>query len=363
MELTSYADMQALVGQMAAGQVQALLVRGTDVLYGLAGSTNIVQALANVPLVVSFSNMANDTTLMADLILPEHNALEDWGTSIPNPGPGYQTVGFQQPVVRPFFEARGEHLGGKNFADVLMATAQVLGVDLGFTAANFKELIESDAKRLFDSGRGSVRASTFREFWHGVLQRGGWWDTGARYSGPAPTAPQLPASVQAPSFGQGEFALIPFESTGLADGSGAALPWLQALPDPVTTAAWRTWVEINAKRAEELDIKEGDVVRLVTSRGSIEALAYPHPGLSPEVVSVPIGQGQRGGDRYSKDRGANVLSILDPLVDSESGQLAWAATRVRIEKTGRWDRLPMLDNTAVDRSVDEHHVIVQLTSG
>ena len=68
---------------------------------------------------------------MADLILPQHNFLEDWGSDVPDPAPGYQVLGFQQPVVRPFFEPRGEQLGTRNFADVLMATAQGLELDLG----------------------------------------------------------------------------------------------------------------------------------------------------------------------------------------------------------------------------------------
>jgi len=62
----------------------------------------------------------DDTTVMADLIMPEHNPLESWGTDIPFPGPGYEVVGLQQPVVRPFFENRGEHLGTKGFGDILI---------------------------------------------------------------------------------------------------------------------------------------------------------------------------------------------------------------------------------------------------
>ena len=154
---------------------------------------------------------------------------------------------------------------------------------------------------------------------------------------------------------------MPFASTSLTDGRGAHLPWLQATPDPVSTATWRTWVEINSRVAEQMDIAEGDVVRITSPYGVIEALAYPHLGMPPGVVSVPMGQGHRAGGRYAERRGANVLSILSPLADKTTGALAWAATRVRIEKTGEWTRLPKFENTVPDPPVDEDRHIIPLT--
>ena len=136
--------------------------------------------------------------------------LEDWGTDIPDPGPGYQTIGFQQPVVRSFFESRGPHLGTKNFGDVLMTLAQVLEKDLGLDADNFKGLIENDARRLLEMDRGSVRAANEKLFWNTVLQRGGWWDTGARSDLHDPRSAQysFPTNPQTPSTG-GERRLPP----------------------------------------------------------------------------------------------------------------------------------------------------------
>jgi anaerobic selenocysteine-containing dehydrogenase len=365
-DATPFSDFWDLAGRMSGGQVKALLVRNADPFYGLPENTAIRQASFNVPLIVSFSNSFDDTTMLADIILPENHYLEDWGTDIPNPGPGYQTIGFQQPVVRSFFESRGPHLGTKNFGDVLMTLAQVLEKDLDLDADNFKGLIENDARRLHEMDRGSVRAANDKLFWNTVLQRGGWWDTGARGDLHDPRSAQysFPTNPQTPSTGgSGDFHLIPFETTGLTDGRGADLPWLQATPDPITTATWRTWVEINMKKAEEMGINEGDVVKVTSEQGSIEALAYPHPGISPDVVAIPVGQGHKGGGRYAKDRGANVLSILSPVTESETGALAWAATRVNVRRTGEWIRLPKFENTAPDLAEDGHRKIIPLTSG
>ena len=367
--------------EMERGSVKALLVRGADPVYGLPDGVGFKEATYQVPFIVSFSGHMDDTTAMADLVLPEHEYLEDWGSDVPDPGPGHQVVGFQQPVVRPFFESRGVHLGTKSFPDVLMALAQVLGLDLwpADTAttsevkpSNFMEVVQDGARQLYESGRGvagTVRSKDypdFTSFWQGALQNGSWRDESARVTDPPPLPPALPSAMNKPAFGGetgADFYLVPFASASLTDGRGAHLPWLQAMPDPVTTATWSTWVEINVHKAEEEGIKKGDVVRLVGPAGrSIEALAYPHPAVSPEVLCVPIGQGHAAGGRYSEGRGSNVLSILsEEMMDEATGALAWAATRVRLEKTGRWVRLPEFENTAPFLAEDEEQRVIQIT--
>ena len=110
-----------------------------------------------------------------------------------------------------------------------------------------------------------------------------------------------------------------------------------------------------------MGISEGDIVRVSSPYGSIEALAFPHPGMPPNVVSVPVGQGHTAGGRFAEGRGGNILSILAPTADSGTGALAWASTRVSVEKTGGWMRLPKFENTVPEFPVDEHHEIVQIT--
>ena len=355
-----FSDWHRLADEMSRGEIRMLMVRGADPIYGLPDAVNFERAAYNVPYIVSFSDTWDDTTAVADLVLPQHNYLEDWGSDIPDPGPGYQVVGFQQPVVRPFFEPRGEQLGTRNFADVLMATAQGLELELGLPGENYREILQDGAMKLYESGGGSVKASSFYGFWNGALQRGGWWDTSARVNGGTPE-PQPLAGAAEPSFSDGEFYLIPFETTGLGNGSGAALPWMQATPDPISTAVWQTWVEINHRVAEERGISEGDVISIESQYGRIEALAYPSPAVPPDTVCVPFGQGHASGGRYAERRGSNVYSILAPNIDGETGALAWASTKVNITNTGEWIRLPKFENTVTEFPRDEHEHIIKLT--
>jgi anaerobic selenocysteine-containing dehydrogenase len=58
------------------------------------------------------------------------------------------------------------------------------------------------------------------------------------------------------------------------------------------------------------------------------------PGIAPDVVAMPVGQGHQTFTRYASGRGANPVELLAPLTEPETGTLAWAATRVRLTRVG-----------------------------
>ena len=346
----SFSEWEKTVNDMQNGQINIFLTSNVDPVYGLPGELKIKEILSSentVPLVVSFSGHMDDTTSLADLILPQGDPLEEWGTNIPDPGPGYQTLGFQQPVVRPFFESKGKHYGNKSFCDSLISISKTIDLNIKIESDSIKDLVKQDAKKLFKLKRGSVQAQNDKEFWVGVLQRGGWWDINAKFEDVINKPPKL-KHLKTPVFKNQkgyDFHLIPFLSNGISDGSGANLPWLQALPDPISTATWSTWVEINLQDANRLNITEGDIMKITNQAGkSIEAIAYPNPASAPNTICVPIGQGHSSMGRYAQNRGSNVLSILDSSKDENTGSLAWAATKVQIGKTGHWKNLPQLEN-------------------
>ncbi len=97
---------------------------------------------------------------------------------------------------------------------------------------------------------------------------------------------------------------------------------------------WSSWVEINTETAGRLGIAQGDVVEIASARGAIRAPAIVSPGLAPNVVAMPVGQGHQTFTRYASGRGANPIEILAAVHEPETGALAWAATRVRISKVG-----------------------------
>jgi anaerobic selenocysteine-containing dehydrogenase len=147
-----------------------------------------------------------------------------------------------------------------------------------------------------------------------------------------------PFTVSAAQFSgdQNEYplALLPFPHPNLGDGSGANNPWLQETPDPMTTVMWSSWVEINPQTAAELGVKDDDLVMISSPAGQVEAVVYEFPAIHPGMIAIPFGQGHTAMGRYANGRGINPLDLLDP-VQNEAGNLAFGATRVKVQPTGK----------------------------
>jgi molybdopterin-containing oxidoreductase family iron-sulfur binding subunit len=92
---------------------------------------------------------------------------------------------------------------------------------------------------------------------------------------------------------------------------------------------------MNPRRAKELAIKNGDLVRVISKNGALTLPVVIVPTVSPEILSVPFGQGHTELGRYAKNVGTNPITIIDPRVDPLSGRNSWHSTHVRVEKIGK----------------------------
>ena len=86
-----------------------------------------------------------------------------------------------------------------------------------------------------------------------------------------PECAASPCATSEPRFdgdaAQYPFHFLPYLSPQFGDGSAAHLPWLQEMPDPLTSAMWSSWVEINPQTAERLHIAQGDLVEIRSPQG------------------------------------------------------------------------------------------------
>ena len=352
--VSSMDEFERLAERIRTGDIRMLLVHNVDPVHGLPAAIRLRDAIESAQdlFIVSFSPFFDDTTALADLLLPDRVYLEDWGDDIPDPAPGYQVAGFQQPVVNPLWD-----LDPRSFPDVMLSTAGDLGLGEQLPWANYEAMLKEAATALFEENRGSIEAASADEFWTGLLRRGGWWDESTK--GPSTARPragllrEVALSASQPTFagfgGTGILYLAPFAHNTIQNGEHAHLPWLQGAPDPVSTITWQTWIELNDYTAERFGIRQGDVVRIDSSQGSIRAVAYLSPAVPPEVVSIPFGGGRRHGSEWATDRpsteSSNVNEILEPTRVAGAGSLAWAGTRVRIAPTGESVRLSKLEGT------------------
>ena len=331
-------DLNALTQTILGNQPlspKVLLLYDTNPVFGAASSSRVREALAKVPYIVSFGTFIDETSAFADLILPDHAPLESWIDDIPESGPTQAVVSLAPPAVHPLHNTRA-------MPDVLLDVAQRLGGPVGKALPwkSYEEMLRAAYVPLRQhSGPGTPQSED--DFWAKITTQGGWWNTPStpKTSEAASSKPEhLGLKFVEPVFDGGAqefpFYFLPFASQSFRDGSLAHLPWLQEMPDVLTTAMWSSWIEINPKTAEQLRIAPGDLVEISSQHGSVRAPAILSPGIAPDVVAMPIGQGHERFSRYASGRGANPLSIVASLAESETGALVWAATRVKLARIG-----------------------------
>jgi anaerobic selenocysteine-containing dehydrogenase len=307
---------------------QVLLIDGANPIFGAPKAWKLRDVLDRIGFIASFSSFLDDTSVFADLILPDHSFLESWTDSIPESGSLGAVVNAAGPAMPPLYQTRST-------PDVLIEVAGKLKNPIAMPWKSYDEMLKAS----FDK----INADA----WSGVEKQGGWWDANqpgtARESKAADRQPRPATTLSfvAPAFDGDEatypFHFLPYASQALNDGSVAHLPWLQEMPDPLTSAMWSSWVDINPQTAEKLKIAQGDLVEVASTQGSVRAPAMISPGIAPDVVGMPVGQGHETYTRFASNRGVNPISILAPVAEATTGALAWAATRVRVSRVADGD--------------------------
>jgi anaerobic selenocysteine-containing dehydrogenase len=295
-----------------------LLIDDVNPVYGSPAALKVADALKRSAFIVSFGPFIDETSALADLILPDHSFLESWVESSPESGSMKAVPRKFAPVMKPLYDTRST-------PDVLLEVARGLGKPIAGLPNTFEEFLNSPT---------------------------------AAGPSPKPQAPS-PLAWSEPVFdgdaAQYPYHFLPYASQALYDGSLAHLPWLQEMPDPMTSGMWCSWVEINAKKAEELGIQQGDVIEIASTHGSVRAPAFLNPGLAPDAVAMPVGNGHTNFTRYATNRGVNPIAILAPTMIAETGTLAWSATRVKITRVSGPDQSLILFAGATRERPEEMH--------
>lgn len=347
----SYRSMLELAEDAREGRIQVLIVNQANPVFTMPATAGIGEALARIPLIVSLSSFMDETTAMADLILPSHTYLESWGDDFPEPGVGFRAGAISQPVVSPLYDTR-------DTGDTLLAVAAAVNPGGALTAATTEEYLREQWRAIFEgaapaeqgTAEGAVATDpdpagwmpdAFDEFWNSLLRAGVWGENTRAEQGPVTVDASVidAIGVDAPEFaGSSEtypFILQPYLSLNMHDGSGANLPWMQELPDPLTSVVYGSWLEINPATAQDLGLRDGDLVEVESPEGAVSVPVLTFPAIMPNVVAMPVGQGHSEYGRYASGRGANPIEILASQMEPETGSLAWNATRVRLNPTGR----------------------------
>ncbi len=319
-----YTDLLDSIKAMRRGDVSLALIHGVNPIYNLPATLGFHAALERVPRVVSFASILDDTARQADLILPDHSNLESWGDVIPAEGTAGGVIGLMQPVVKPLHDTRA-------FADVLLALSQALKPATDASGAeNYQQWLENYLLEQIPVPTDTT-PQAFRDR---LFQHGGWFEAAPEMS---PLSrlhlPGRPSDAVFVDPGKNfPLHLQLYPSPSLYDGRSSHLPWLQQLPDPMTTAVWGSWLELNPQTAARLEIGEGDLVEVSSTRGKLVLPVFFFPGIRPDVVACPMGQGHRGQGRYADGRGTNPMQLLAELNGKQPQLPAWGGTIVNLRR-------------------------------
>lgn len=369
----------------AAGKIPALdllLVAQVNPLFLTSNQKAWKDWLSGIPLVVQCTTLIDDTSPYADLILPLNTYLEKWDLALPTTNLPFSQIGLQQPIVP-------QLAGTQSLGDILLTLAKDAGVALfpGSGDKAYGEHVQARMQEIFVSGKGTpyfeavslefledlrkrgwqvYSYPAFGDFWHLLQEKGGWWDPG-EYPAVSwerkkkfffPTSPRLADLRRGATIPQSEgeggktettsgvrleegirrpegpdsFLLVPFVTLMNMTGNGASQPLLQEMFGLHPRLYWNAWAEIHPERAARLHLEEGERVRIVSGKGTMTLPVRIVPTVSPEILSVPFGQGHSESGRYAKNIGANPIAVLDHRVDPLSGRGSWQATPVRVEK-------------------------------
>jgi len=339
-----YSDMEAGIRSMAGGAVGVAMVHGSNPAFTLPATSGFADAFGAVPFKVSFASSPDETSALADLILPDRHFLEAWGDSSPREG----VYAIQQPTMQPV-----PHFDTKQTGDVLLSVALRMGADLG--SVTFFEHLQEQWRGLHGAGAivptgsaaGDLDAAPtpaqpagadFDAFWRGALRRGVIEVPRTEPDAPlALRSPDTALTFDAPAFdGEGlEFTLLVHPSPRVGDGArNGNRPWLLELPDPVSKITWHSWVELHPDAGARLGVRTGDIVRVASPHGEVSLPVWLYPGIREDVISIPMGGGHQGTGRYADGNGVNPMHLLPAVAEQPSGALVHLATRVSVTPTG-----------------------------
>ncbi len=275
--------MQRLVAKMNKGQVDGLLMYNVNPAYNYPQTDVFVKGLEKVSLKVSFAETMDETAMLCDYVLPDHNYLESWNDA--EAVKGYLSIA--QPTIQPIFNTR-------QFQDTLMIWS-------GFSE-DFSTYLEASWNEMLPLGK--LDAENFSTVWAKAKHDGVYTITTEESDQPE----FIEKGIKLPKANSSGVELALYEKMGIGTGKYTNNPWLLELPDPITTATWDNYACVSPKFAEEHNLQFEDVVKI---NGKFELPVLIQPGQAYGTVSIALGYGRTAAGKAGNNVGQNAFSLMN----------------------------------------------------
>ena len=372
-------------------RIDTVMIFSANPAYSLPDQGLFKKALRKIPFIVSFSPFRDETALMADLILPDHTALEKFTDMVWPLGLQYPLYAVSNPALAPVYNTR-------NSGDVILTLASKLGGSIAdsFPWDSFEEVVKFRARGLYESGSGIIGFDSgasppwavmkkqqfakpnykdFDEMWEGLQERGVWYRPAHTYGMrerlfKTPTGKFEFYSTQIelaifeagqkgskdaaleemgieakgdevcmPHFEQLEheteqypLKLVPYEIINLSSGFTPSPPFVNKTLFDHQLLRDHSFVDINPETAAKYHLKQGDLITIETPGGSAQVKVNLFEGAMPGYVFMLRGLGHTGYDEFWKGKGANPNHLIGAAKDPLSGTPVWWVTPAKIVK-------------------------------
>jgi len=317
-------DMAALVNQMNAGQVGALLMYDVNPAYDFHNAQAFISGLKKVKLSVSFNEKMDETTELCHYAIPTHHYLESWGDAEPKPG----YISFIQPTINPLFKTRPfqtsllKWSGNNTDYDIWFRQYWTgrLGGQQAFDQALQDGIIENGGARQMTSPVANTNNTTDTTA-TGAVGTANTTTTTSGFSGGSFNSGSLAtatAALAAPRKA-GKDEIVIYQNVAMGSGKQSGNPWLLELPDPITRADWDNYAMISLSKAKELGIKldsdyeyymDKPVIKITANNKEVSLPVLVIPGMHPNTIAVAVGYGRNEAyGKASHNVGTNVFGF------------------------------------------------------
>lgn len=274
------ADVMQLAKDMKQGKVDALFVYGCNPSYALPNAADFNAGLAKLKLSVSFAGVADETASKCQYILPDNHYLESWNDFEVITG----ELAMAQPAISTLFATR---------------QAQESFLKWSGDKRSYLDFIKSNWEA--NAFGNQSKYASFSDFWNYSVHNG---STRISVSGEALeyTNNYLSEAVQlinTTSKSGGQFELKVYPSVAIGNGSHAANPWLQELPDSVTKVTWDNYITMAPKDVEAFGFnmyigekKPASVAKITVKGMTMELPVFPLAGQKPGTIGIALGYGR-----------------------------------------------------------------------
>ncbi|MEW5959033.1 MAG: 4Fe-4S dicluster domain-containing protein, partial [Chloroflexota bacterium] len=273
-------SLAGLVADMAAGQVDMLVILEANPVYTAPVDLNFAENLQKVDFRVRLGLYEDETSALCHWHIPAKHYLETWGDARAYDG----TVSLIQPLIEPLYEDKSAY--------------ELLAALLGQPGVSGYDIVR-------EYWAGQNPAANFEQFWKQSLHDGFMAGTALPPKDVTVKVDALPPA-EPPAAGL-ELTFRPDPS--LWDGRFANNGWLQELPKPLTKLVWDNVALVSPATAEQLGVANETVIELTYEGRVVSGPVWVNPGQADDSICIQFGFGRTRAGRVGNGVGFNAYAL------------------------------------------------------